>query len=324
MNFYHNKKVLVTGGSGFIGSHLVEELVKLKAHVTVPSRQSNPPFLSSVKSKIKIVKADLKRLDVAKKLTQNQDLVFHLSALVGGIHYNNAHPATLLYDNLLPTINIIESAKVNKTKRLLVVSSACVYSPQVSIPTPESEGFLDEPEPTNYGYGWSKRIAELLAKTYSEEHQMKIGIVRPYNAYGPRDDFDPKQSHVIPALIKKVCDGENPLVVWGNGSATRSFIYVTDIVRGMLTALEKHPQPDPINLGTTEEINIKNLSQLIIKLSGKSTKIKFDTNKPNGQLRRNCDIKKAKKILNFKAQVKLTQGLPKVINYYLTHVQKKS
>jgi len=244
MNFYQNKKVLVTGGSGFIGSHLVETLVAKKAKVTVPSRQSNPKFLRSVANKIKIVKADLKRQNVVKKLTQNQDLIFHLSALVGGIHYNSAHPATLLYDNLLPTVNIIESAKSNQVKRLLIVSSACVYSPQCSIPTPETEGFIGHPEPTNFGYGWSKRIAELLAKTYSEEHQMKIGIVRPYNAYGPRDDFDPKQSHVIPALIKRVCDEENPLIVWGDGSATRSFIYVTDIVRGMLTALDKYPESD--------------------------------------------------------------------------------
>ena len=324
MNFYQNKKVLVTGGSGFIGSHLVEALVAKKAKLTVPSRRARPQFLQSVKHKIKLVKADLKNPNTTRKLTQNQDLVFHLSALVGGIHYNSAHPATLLYDNLLPTVNIIESARLNKIKRLLVVSSACVYSPQVSIPTPETEGFLGHPEPTNFGYGWSKRIAELLAKTYVDEHQMKIGIVRPYNAYGPRDDFNPEQSHVIPALVKRVCDGENPLVVWGDGSATRSFIYVTDIVRGMLMALEKYPQPDPINLGTTEEINIKQLSRLIIKLAGKSTRIKFDTSKPNGQPRRNCHTQKARKILNFKAQVKLTQGLPKVIDYYLTHVQKKN
>ena len=324
MSFYQNKKVLVTGGSGFIGSHLVEALVSKKAKVTVPSRTTSPKFLKSVKDKIKLVKADLKKSNTTNKLTQNQNLVFHLSALVGGIHYNSAHPATLLYENLLPTVNLIESAKSNQVKRLLIVSSACVYSPQCSIPTPESEGFKDHPEPTNFGYGWSKRIAELLAKTYSEEHQMKIGIIRPYNTYGPRDSFDPKKSHVIPALVKRVCDGENPLIVWGNGSPTRSFIYVTDIVKGMLAALEKYPQPDPINLGTTEEISIKNLSKLIIKLSGKDTKIKFDTKKPNGQPRRNCDTKKAKKILNFKAQVKLVKGLPEVINYYRTHVQKKS
>jgi len=324
MNFYQNKKVLVTGGAGFIGSHLVEALVKKKAKVTVPSLTANPIFLKAIKNKIKIVKADLKNQKAANSLTQNQDLCFHLAAHVGGIHYNNVHPATLLYENLLPTVNIIEAAKTNHLKRLLIVSSACVYSPQCSIPTPETEGFLGHPEPTNFGYGWSKRIAELLAKTYSEEHQMKIGIVRPYNAYGSRDNFDPKNSHVIPALIKRVCDGENPLIVWGDGSPTRSFIYVTDIVRGMLMALDKYPQPDPINLGTTEEISIKNLSQLIIKLSGKDTKIKFDTTKPNGQPRRNCDTKKAKKILNFTAVTKLEQGLPKVIKYYQNHVKEKN
>jgi GDP-L-fucose synthase len=299
-------------------------LVKKKAKVTVPSLTANPIFLKAIKNKIKIVKADLKNQKAASNLTQNQDLCFHLAAHVGGIHYNNAHPASLLYENLLPTINLIESARLNKVKRLLIVSSACVYPRFCTIPTPESEGFLDHPEPTNFGYGWSKRVAELLALTYVQEHKMKIGIVRPYNVYGPRDNFGPKQSHVIPALVKRVCDGEDPLVVWGDGSPTRSFIYVTDIVRGMLTALQKYPQPDPINLGTTEEISIKNLSKLIIKLSGTSTKIKFDTKKPNGQPRRNCDTKKAKKILNFKSKVKLAQGLPKVINYYKHDVQEKN
>jgi len=205
-----------------------------------------------------------------------------------------------------------------------LVSSACVYPRFCTIPTPESEGFLDEPEPTNYGYGWSKRMAEIFAKTYFKEHKMKIGIVRPYNGYGPRDDFKPNTSHVIPALVKRVCDGENPLIVWGDGSSTRSFIYVSDIVKGMMLALEKYPRPDPINLGTTEEISIKDLSKLIIKLAKLKTKIQFDPKKPNGQPRRNCHIKKALKVINFKATTKLTQGLPQVIKYYRDHVQKEN
>ena len=264
MSFYHNKSVFVTGGNGFIGSHLVKALKQQKAKLEAPSRK----------------KLDLSDAKATNQALKNIDYLFHLAAHVGGIHYNNAHPATLLHQNLLPTLNILEAARLNKVKRVLIVSSACVYPRHCTIPTPESEGFLDHPEPTNFGYGWSKRIAEILAKTYSQEFNLKIGIVRPYNVYGPGDNFDPKQSHVVPALIKKVCDDQNPLVVWGDGSATRSFIFVKDVVKGLLLALEKYPKPDPINLGTTEEISIKDLTQLIIKLAGIKTTIKFDKSKP--------------------------------------------
>ncbi len=323
MSFYQNKRVLVTGGAGFIGSHLVESLVKQKARVTVPTRHLEVEFLNSVKSKIQLIKGDLKDLKFVEKIVKNQDFVFHLAAHVGGINYNNNHPATLLYANILPTIHLIEAARQAVIDRLLIVSSACIYPRFCTIPTPETEGFKDEPEPTNYGYGWGKRFAEILAKTFSQEFAMRIGIVRPYNAYGPRDNFDPHQSHVIPALVKRVCDGENPLIVWGDGSPTRSFIYVTDIVRGMMLALEKHPEPDPINLGIDEEISIKDLVKLIIKFSGRTTTIEFDTTKPNGQPRRACDTVKAQKVLKFKAKVTLDQGLPQVINYYLNHVQNQ-
>lgn len=326
MNFYQNKKILVTGGGGFIGSHLVEKLVNLKAKVTVVSRRKEEDifFLQSVKNKIKIITADLKNPKRAAGAVKKQDYIFHLAAHVGGINYNNAHPARLLYENVLPSLNLIESAKKERIEKILVVSSACVYPRYCKIPTPESEGFINEPEPTNYGYGWAKRFNEIAAKTYNKEFGMKIGIVRPYNVYGPRDNFDPEQSHVIPALIKRVCDKQNPLIVWGDGTATRSFIFVDDVVNGMLMALRKYSHPDPINLGTSEEISIRNLIKLIVKLSGKKTKIKFDKSKPNGQPRRCCDTQKAKTILGFSAKIKLHQGLPKVIKYYQENVQKQS
>lgn len=304
MNFWQNKRVLVTGGRGFIGSHLVGTLAKLKAKVTIPKQYI----------------VDGRSAEVA---VAGQEIIFHLAGHVGGIHYNNSHPATLLYRNLLPTINLLEAAKKAKVERLLLVSSACVYPRFCVIPTPETEGFKADPEPTNYGYGWSKRVAEILARTYHQEFGLKIGIVRPYNVYGPGDNFDPKQSHVISALVKRVCDGEDPLVVWGDGSPTRSFIYVDDVVSGMIKAAEIYPQPDPINLGTREEISIKELARLIIKLAGKKTKLRFDRSKPNGQPRRQCDTTKAKRILDFKAKTALNQGLPLVINYYRQHVQNQ-
>lgn len=306
MNFYKNKRVFVTGGTGFIGSHLVLKLRAAGAKVTAFSRKE----------------LDLIDKTAVQRKISGHDFVFHLAASVGGIHYNQVHPASLMYQNLLPTLNVLEAARKAKVSRILIVSSACVYPRFCTIPTPESEGFKDEPEPTNYGYGWAKRTAEILAKTYYQEFGLPIGIVRPYNAYGPGDNFNPETSHVIPSLIKRVLDGERPLTVWGDGSATRSFIYVDDLVAGMMLALEKYPVPDPINLGTTEEVSIKCLSEMIIKFSGVKTKIKFDAGKPNGQPRRNCDVAKAGKILGFMAGTKLAQGLPLAINYYRDYVQK--
>lgn len=308
MNFYKNKRVFITGGHGFIGRVLVEMLKQAGAKVTAPKHRE----------------LELKSARAVVRAVSGHDLVFHLAAVVGGIHFNQIHPASLLRDNLLPTINVVEAARKAKVNRTLIVSSACVYPRFCTIPTPETDGFKAEPEPTNYGYGWSKRIAEILGKTYAQEYGMKIGLVRPYNAYGPGDNFDPARSHVIPALIKRVVDGENPLLVWGDGSASRSFIYVDDVVKGMMQALEKYPVPDPINLGTSEETKITDLVNLIVRLAGKKIKIQFDSGKPNGQPRRNCDVTKAKAILGFKAEIKLIQGLPEVIKYYRTHESKKS
>lgn len=191
-----------------------------------------------------------------------------------------------------------------------------------TIPTPETEGFKDDPEPANFGYGWSKRVAEVQAKSYSQEYGMKIAIVRPYNMYGPRDHFDPNVSHVIPALIKRVFDGENPLTVWGDGEQTRSFLYVTDSARGILLATEKYPTADPINLGTDEEVKIKDLINLIIELSRTEPKptIFFDTKKPAGQPRRNSDNRKAREKIGFDANVSLREGIERTINWYKENI----
>lgn len=317
--FWKNKKVLVTGGTGFIGSHVVEKLVRRGANVTVFDSLQNGKLknLSAVKSHISLVHGDCTNMADALLACEKKDIVMNLAARVGGIEYNRMHQATMLRDNLNIEITMIEAARVSRVERFLVISSACVYPRGCLVPTQETEGFVSEPEPTNGGYGWAKRMAEILGEYYSEEFGMKVAIVRPYNCYGPRDHFDPKTSHVIPALIKRVFDGENPISVWGTGKQTRAFLFVEDLAEGMIAAVERYPTPDPVNLGTDEEVTIAHLIDKIITLSGKKTVAVFDTTKPDGSVRRNSDNRKAKKYLQFTAKTRLDEGLAKTIKWYI-------
>lgn len=317
-NFWQSKKVLVTGGAGFVGSHVVEMLVEQGAKVSVADNLENGTMenLGHVRKNIRFTKGDLRRLDTCLKVTKGQDIVLNIAARVGGIAYNNAHPGTMFRDNILTNTHVLEAARINKVARFLAVSSACVYPRLCKIPTPETEGFVGVPEPTNEGYGWAKRMAEVQAVTYAREFGMKIAIVRPYNAYGPRDHFDPYRAHVIPALIQRVFNGENPITVWGDGEQSRAFLYVTDLAKGMLESTEKYPEADAINIGTTEEIKIKDLVKLIVELSGKDVDIFFDTTKPSGQPRRNCDNQKAVEKVGVVAKVRLEEGLRNTIQWY--------
>src|SRR6266568_3834267 len=306
-SFWKNKKVLVTGGAGFIGSHVVENLVNRGAKVRIIDNLQNGSKMnfSSVIRDVEFIKGDCRNEEDALKACNGQDVVFNIAARVGGIEFNRTHQATMMHDNLLLETVMIEAARQANVDRFLAVSSACVYPRNCSVPTLETEGFMDEPEPTNGGYGWAKRMGELLGKYYNEEFGMKVGIVRPYNCYGPRDHFDPAVSHVIPALIKRVFDGENPVTVWGSGNQTRAFLYVTDMAEGMIQAIEKYPTPDPVNLGTDEEISITDLVQKIIDYSGVKAKVKFDKTKPDGSPKRNSDNTKMIKNVGFVPKVNL-------------------
>lgn len=318
-NFWKGKRVLVTGGSGFIGSHLSEMLVSRGAEVTVVGKEKKGEvgFLDFSEPHLQYHQADLSALAPRMVgLCRGKDVLFHLAARVAGIGFNSLHPATMLRDNLAMAMTIFEAVRLAKVPRMQFVSSACVYPRYCTLPTPETEGFLDDPEPTNYGYGWAKRMGEVLAKTYAQEYGMKISIVRPYNGYGPRDNFDPETSHVIPALVRRVISGEDPVVVWGSGTATRSFLFVSDFARGLMEAVERYPVPDPVNIGTEEEVSIKDLVALIIELSGSRAKIVFDKTRPDGQPRRNCNTKKAKEKIGFVARVPLREGLKRTIQWY--------
>jgi GDP-L-fucose synthase len=172
------------------------------------------------------------------------------------------------------------------------------------------------PEPTNEGYGLAKRTAEAQGQAYAKDYGMEIAIARPYNAYGPRVRFDPEKSHVIPALIKRVFDGQDPLVVWGDGEQSRAFLYVEDFARGLVEVTERYATADPVNIGTDEEVKIKDLVKLIVKISGRNPKIIFDSSKPSGQPRRNCDNSKAQKTVGFHAEIELEEGLKRTMEWY--------
>lgn len=324
-NFYKNKKVLVTGGAGFIGSHLVEMLVGQGAKVTVPVRTTtNLDFLNDIKDGIKIVVADLRDMDSIVRVVRGQEIVLNLAASKGGgIAHSMKHHASLFRDNLNSFMNVIEAARLANVERFLVVSSACVYPKSASNPTTEEEGFKDVPDSANAGYGWSKRMEEYLGRAYADEFGMKVAIARPYNAYGPRDDFFAEYCHVIPGLIRRVLSGENPLVVWGSGRQTRSFVYVTDFARGLLEVCENYPVADPLNIGTSEETAIGDLAKSVVELTGSETEIVFDASRPDGQPRRTCDVRKAGEKIGFRASVSLRQGLQKTIDWYIREKKRR-
>jgi len=320
MTYWSGKRVLVTGGAGFIGSHLVERLVALGAQVTVPLRSADAPreHLAGVLDRIALPVADLSRWEEALRVATGQDVVMNLAAQVGGVQYNIDHPASIFRENLTIFMNVIEAARVAAVGRFLVVSSACVYPRDSTVPTPEEEGFAGIPEPTNEGYGWAKRMEEFLGAAYARQYGMSVAIARPYNAYGPRDNFAPDRSHVIPALIRRVCSGENPLRVWGTGEQTRTFLYASDFADGLLAVAERYPKADPVNLGSTEEVTVRDLARLILELSGVRVTVEFDASRPVGQPRRACDTRKAERVLGFQAAVPLREGLARTIEWYRT------
>ncbi|MCB0208388.1 MAG: SDR family NAD(P)-dependent oxidoreductase [Anaerolineae bacterium] len=318
MSFWRGKRILVTGGAGFIGSHLVEQLLGAGAQVRVCGRSRQKLFdkIGSAANEVEFLEGDLADLEFAEQACRQQEAVFHLAAMVAGVGYNSTHPGSILFDNATIGLNILEAAVRQDVERISLTSSACIYRRYASVPTPEVEGFLDDPEPSNLGYGWAKRFLEVQARCYVEQYPIKIALPRPYNAYGPRDDFDWETSHVIPALIRKVIEGQNPIKVWGDGSQTRAFLYVTDFVAGLMLSLEHYATCDPVNIGSEEEVTIAALIQMIIDLVGSEAEIAFDTSQPGGQPRRIGDYTKAHEIFNFEAQVPLAEGLRRTITWY--------
>jgi GDP-L-fucose synthase len=316
--YWRGKRVVVTGGTGFIGSHVVERLLPLCGALVVPTRQSGRPrHLAALASDVVLLRGDLGDAAIADQSCRRADVVLCLAAHVGGIAYNQAHHASIFRDNMAVTLSTFEAARRAGVPRVLAVSSACVYPRDCAIPTPEAEGLRGRPEPTNEGYGWSKRMEEYLAAEYAREFNMSIVVARPYNAYGPRDNFDPASSHVIPALIRKAFDSKSDAVeVWGSGRQSRSFLYVGDFVDGLLRICERAKDPEPTNIGADEETSIAETARLIVEIAGTGKSLRFDTARPEGQPRRHCDVRRLRELFDFRARVPLPEGLRATVDYF--------
>ncbi len=306
-NFWENKKVLVTGGGGFLGGYVVKKL--LERHV--PRKNIFIP-----RSKY----YDLRFRENCKKVVKGKDILIHLAANVGGIGYNRDFPGTLFYDNILIGTHIIEEARKAAVKKFVSVGTICSYPKYAPIPFKEEDLWNGYPEETNAPYGLAKKMQIVQGQSYQHQYGFNSIYLMQVNLYGPRDNFDPKSSHVIPALIRKFVEAKRKhlpqVTVWGTGKPTREFLYVEDAAEGILMATEKYNKPDPVNLGSSFEISIKNLAKLISKQVGYKGKIIFDITKPDGQPRRKLDVSKAKKEFGFKAKTDFDEGLLRTITWY--------
>ncbi|WP_099240061.1 GDP-L-fucose synthase family protein [Synechococcus sp. BDU 130192] len=301
------KKILVTGGAGFLGQQVIHQLLQAGAqpeNITVPRSSS----------------CDLRRLEACQKAVQGQDIVIHLAAHVGGIGLNREKPAELFYDNLMMGTQLIHSAYETGVEKFVCVGTICAYPKFTPVPFKEENLWAGYPEETNAPYGIAKKALLVQLEAYRLQYGFNGIYLLPVNLYGPGDNFKPESSHVIPALIRKVYeaqrDGVKQLKVWGDGSPTREFLHATDAAQGIVLATQKYNEAAPINLGTNTEISIKDLVELICELMAFDGEIIWETDKPNGQPRRCLDTQKAKEKFGFEAAIGLRQGLQETIDWY--------
>lgn len=301
------KKILVTGGAGFLGKQVIAQLVAAGA-----SREQ----ITVVRSR----DCDLRILENCHQAAQNQDIIIHLAAHVGGIGLNREKPAELFYDNLMMGTQLIHAAYQAKVEKFVCVGTICAYPKFTPVPFHEDDLWNGYPEETNAPYGIAKKALLVQLQSYRQQYGFNGIYLLPVNLYGPEDNFNPNSSHVIPALIHKVHEaqqqGQETLPVWGDGSPTREFLYSTDAARGIVMATQSYNEPDPVNLGTNYEISIKDLVELICELMEFKGKIVWETDKPNGQPRRCLDTSRAKEKFGFVAAMEFRQGLKNTIDWY--------
>lgn len=299
------KKLLVTGGHGFLGRHVVESLKKRGVtDINVPRSRD----------------LDLRFWQNCKKAVKGAEVVIHLAGKVGGIGFNKEKPAELFYDNAVMGIQLIEAARLSGVQKFVAVGTICAYPKFTSVPFKEDDLWNGYPEETNAPYGLAKKMLLVQAQAYRQQYGFNAIYLLPVNLYGPYDNFDPKQSHVIPALIRKIDDaqqeGRDNIEVWGTGKVTREFIYVEDAAEGIVLAAERYDEPDPVNLGSGMEISIKDLVELIANLMDFKGEIRWDTSKPDGQPRRCLDTSRAEREFGFKAKTSFEGGLRTTIKWY--------
>jgi len=307
MSFWNDKKVMVTGGMGFLGSFVVGKLkINGCRNIFVPRQEDY----------------DLVNIDSVTKAYKDgdPDIVIHLAAAVGGIGANRENPGKFFYDNLMMGAQLMETGRQRKIEKFVAIGTICSYPKNTPVPFEEKNLWNGYPEETTAPYGLAKKMLLVQSEAYRQQYGFNSIFLMPVNLYGPRDNFNQETSHVISALIKKCFDAirnnEKKIVVWGTGKATREFLYVEDAAEGVLLAAEKYNKSDPVNLGAGLEISIKDLVDLIVKLTGFKGEVTWDTAKPDGQPRRCLDISRAFKEFGFRAKTDLKEGLIKTINWY--------
>ncbi|MEG4625241.1 GDP-L-fucose synthase [Microcoleus sp. w1-18aA5] len=305
-----SKRILVTGGAGFLGRQVIDQLVKAGADA----------------DKISVTRSrdcDLRVMENCKRAADQQDIIVHLAAHVGGIGLNQLKPAELFYDNLMMGVQLIHAAYEAGVEKFVCVGTICAYPNFTPVPFKEDDLWNGYPEVTNAPYGVAKKALLVQLQSYRQQYGFNGIYLLPVNLYGPEDNFDPKSSHVIPALIRKVHEaqerGDKTLPVWGDGSPSREFLYSTDAARGIVMATQDYSESDPVNLGTNSEVKIRDLVETICELMGFEGEIVWETDKPNGQPRRCLDTQRATEKFGFVAEVKFKEGLKNTIDWYRQH-----
>src|SRR6266481_2071731 len=310
MSYWIGKRVLVTGGAGFLGHFVVEKLLQRGCTEIVVPRSAEDDLRDE---------ATIKRVLAANR----PQVLIHLAAVVGGIGANRTNPGRFFYDNAIMGIQLMEHARRAGVEKFVCLGTVCAYPKFTTVPFKEIDLWDGYPEETNAPYGLAKKMMLVQSQSYRQEYGYNSIFLLPVNLYGPGDNFDPRRSHVIAALIKKCVDaienGDKEVAVWGDGSARREFLYVEDAAEGIILATEQYNKSDPVNLGSAFEITIKDLIELIAKETGFSGKITWDTSKPNGQPRRKLDISRAEKEFGFKPRITLEEGLRQTIKWYKSH-----
>jgi GDP-L-fucose synthase len=304
---WQTQRILVTGGSGFLGSYVVNALRRRGAQdalLSIPRRATD----------------DLRRWDVCQRVVEGQDVIIHLAATVGGIGINREKPGEFFYDNLMMGVQLIEAARQAGVAKFVTIGTICAYPKFTPIPFHEENLWDGYPEETNAPYGLAKKMLLVQGQSYRQQYGFNSIYLLPVNLYGPRDNFDPRSSHVIPALIKKCIDaiesGAPAIEVWGDGSPTREFLYVEDAAEGIVQAAERYDGDEPVNLGSGMEISIRDLVETIARLTGYQGDIVWDASKPNGQPRRQLDVSRAEQLFGFRAHTSFEEGLRRTIEWY--------